>query len=167
MNFSKFIITSLFLGVLTWDRHHLKGIFQGYKRWPVKILLWCHEGGQNWGQRSPKFQFDLKCPKIPPKSPKCKKIHFPCIFHVNSPVFPEKPNVIGQNFDFSRPIFFTFRVITRVLVGISEICLHIWKVENKCNRMCLIKFFYLVGKVVKIEKEGQNRLFLYWPVWKS
>ena len=54
MNFSKFIITSLFLGVLTWDRHHLKGIFQSYKKWPIKIILWRHQGDQNWGQRSPK-----------------------------------------------------------------------------------------------------------------
>ena len=35
----------------------------------------------------------------------------------------------------------TFWAITLVLVGIFQICLHIWKLEKKCNRKCANRFF--------------------------
>ena len=46
---------------------------------------------------------------------------------------------------------FTFWAITSVLVGIFQICLHIWKLEKKCNRMCVNRFF------LSSRESGQNR----------
>ena len=45
----------------------------------------------------------------------------------------------------------TFWAITPVLVGIFQICLHIWKLEKKCNRKCANRFF------VCSRESGQNR----------
>ena len=53
--------------------------------------------------------------------------------------------MFNRKFDFFRTHSdekkFTFWAITPVLVGIFQICLHIWKLEKKCNRKCANRFF--------------------------
>ena len=103
-----------------------------------------------------KFRFDLKCPQIPPKSPKMKKSpFFSQYFIVIFPFFQKNPilqvkTVISKIWPLT-PYFFTFWAITSVLVGIFQICLHIWKLEKKWNRLvCDNKFF------LSCRESGQN-----------
>ena len=78
-NCSKFIITSLFLGVLTWDRHHLKGIFQGYKNDVLQNFAMSSSKGSKLRSKVTKiskFRFYRKWLPNTPKSPKIKIKYF-------------------------------------------------------------------------------------------
>lgn len=90
MNFSKFFITSSFLGVLTWDRHHLKGIFQGYKNDLSKFCYDVIKGVKTEvkGHQNLKISIWSKMPSNTPKITKnAKKSIFSQYFMIISPFF--------------------------------------------------------------------------------
>ena len=79
-NFSKFIITSLFLGVLTWDRHHLKGMyFSGLQKMTCQNFAMTASRGSKLRSKVTKiskFRFYRKWLPNTPKSPKIKIKYF-------------------------------------------------------------------------------------------
>ena len=106
-----------------------------------------------------KFWFGLNLSYFDQKPSKMIKNTFFCSFPCKISHFTEKIRYYMQkpwhrNFDPSRAIFFTFLAITLVLVGISEICLHIWKLEKKLKTGGVNRFF------LPSRQSGQNRALI-------
>ena len=95
-----------------------------------------------------------------PLNPKNEKFYFFSSFrgkksHCTGKIRFYAQKMFNRKFEIFRTLSdekkFTFWAITSVLVGIFQICLHIWKLEKKCNRMCVNRFF------LSSRESGQNR----------
>ena len=143
----------------------------------VKIFLWRHQRGQNLGQRSPKisrFCFSPKWPYFDPSTQKMKNFTIFSsfrgkIYHCTRKKSFYARKMLYRKFDIFWTLRdeknFTFWAITPVLVGIFQICLHIWKLEKKLKTGGADRFF------LPSRQSGQNRArrskFWITRFWKS